>query len=216
MATDSTEERRSELVGALSAFGTSQDDFRVREFDHDMIADALAMRQLRAALDAFASQYHQRTKPDGARLLQRSDIIALLTCLQVSLSKNLMQGPDSPSAREDDLEMIFEHPTMSLLREFVDALSNLDIDKTDTVFEHRGNSLGRSKPHYEVRWRDALLELVDVIRIRDKLRSTAAAERKVVEMIRKNPKRRERDLTAKRLKEMRKTRRKSQRRRVGN
>jgi hypothetical protein len=127
-----------------------------------------------------------------------------------------MQGPDLPSAGEDGLEVIFEHPTMSLLREFVDALSDLDIDKTDSVFEPRGTSLGASLRHDEVRWRDALLELVDVIRIRDKLRSTAAAERKVAEMIRNNPKRRKRDLTAKRLKEMRKTRRKSQRRRAGN
>lgn len=66
MATESTEERRSEPVGALSAFGTSQDDFRVRELDHDMTANALAMRQLRDALDVFASQY-----PEGRNLTGR-------------------------------------------------------------------------------------------------------------------------------------------------
>lgn len=127
-----------------------------------------------------------------------------------------MQGPDSPSASENDLEVIIEHPAMSLLREFVDALSDLDIDKTDTVFEPQGHSLGRSKPHYEVRWRDALLELVDVVRISDKLTTRAAAERKVVEMIRKNPKRQERAPTANQLKDIRNTLRKSLRRRAGN
>lgn len=216
MAADSTEERRSEPTGALSAVATGRDDLRVREFDRGMIADALAMRQLRAALDMFASQHGQAKEPDASIPLERSQVIALLTQLQSGLSDSLMRPANLPPVHEDDPEIIFEHPTMSLLSHFIDALSDLDIDKTDTIFKTRGNSLGRSLPHYEVRRRDALLELVDVTRLGDKLPTMAAAERKVARMIRKNSKHPEDALTAEQLKELRKTRRKSQRHRAGN
>ena len=162
MATDNTEERCSEPVGGLSALGSIQDDFRVREFDHEMFADAHAMRQLRAALDAFASEHGDGTEPDAKIQLERPHVIALLTELHSGLSDSLKRPANLGSADKDDLEVVFDHPTMALLQKFVDALADLDNAKKAAVFKPAVQSRGSSLRRSEIRRRHALLELVDV------------------------------------------------------
>ena len=211
MAKETTEEQRSEPMGALSAVGTSQDDFRVREFDHDMIADALAMRQLRAALDVFASEHGEGTEPDAKISLERSHAIALLTHLHAGLSDSLRRPANMPSDDEDVPEVVFEHPAMSLLRHFIGVLYDLDNAKTDAVFrpsvEPRGSPLWR----HEVRWRDALLELVDVIKIDRNMKKRALAEQMLARLLKRSLGR-AKGITAEQLHEMRKTRRRQRRR----
>lgn len=207
MATDSTEARYSEPMGALSALAASQEDFRVREFDHDMIADALAMRQLRDALDAFASQHGDGRGPDAKIPLERLNVITLLTQLQVGLTHRLMGPAYLPSDDEDAPEVILEHPAISLLQDFISALYDLENAKTNEVVkpskQPRGSPLWRS----EVRRRHALFELVDVIKIDQNMRNRALAERKLEDWLIRTLGR-AKATNAKQLVEMRKTRNK--------
>jgi hypothetical protein len=211
MATDNTEERCSEPVGGLSALGIIQDDFRVREFDHEMFADAHAMRQLRAALDAFASEHGDGTEPDAKIQLERPHVIALLTELHSGLSDSLKRPANLGSADKDDLEVVFDHPTMALLQKFVDALADLDNAKKAAVFKPAVQSRGSSLRRSEIRRRHALLELVDVYQAVKKLPKRADAEKALAEkMIEKVG--RDKALSAKQLHEMRKTRTRQRRR----
>ena len=192
MATDSTEERRSEPLGALSAFETSQDDFRVRAFDHDMIADALAMRQLRAALEEFESEHGQGTEPDADIPLERYHVISLLTILHSGLSESMKKPANLRSdnkedleADKDGLEIVVDHPTIALLQKFLDSLADLDNAKTDIVFKSAVQSRGSSLRRSEIRRRHAFLELVDVYQALKKLPKRADAEEALAKMMKK-------------------------------
>ncbi len=211
MATNTNDEQLSEPLGASSASATSHADFRVREFGHDMIADALAMRQLRAALDLFASQHGHGTEPDADITLERSHVIALLTRLHSNLSESLRRPANLLPAHEDDPEIIFDHPAMMLLRKFVDALADLENAKNAAVFETPAKSKGSSLRRSEIRRRDALLELVDVYQALENLPGRADAEEALAKMMIKKVGR-GKTLSAEQLHEMRKTRRRQRRR----
>lgn len=207
MGTNETEEPTSEAAGALAHAAARRDDFSVQALTSTWIADGDVMRELRWSLDALAAQYGQGTDPDAKIALNRPHALALLTSLHTGLRALLARPANLQISHEDDVEIKFEHPTMSLLLDLIDAFSDLDNAKSHAVFDTSHISRGASLTRSEIRKRDEILTLVEVIKTLPNIRTTAAAERKLVEMMRKKSKR-SASITVSQLKEMRKTRRK--------
>lgn len=207
MGKNETEEPTSDAAGALAHAAARRDDFSVQSLMSTSIADGEVMRELRWSLDALAAQFGEGTEPDAKIALNRPHALALLTSLHTGLREllarpaNLQISPED----EDDVEIKFEHPTMSLLLDLIDAFSDLDNAKSHAVFGTSHISRGASLTRSEIRKRDEILALVEAIKVVQNIRTTAAADRKLVEMMRKNS---NRSITVKQLNEMRKTRRK--------
>lgn len=205
MASHTHEPEANAPAGALPTASTRDNEFSVFPLDHGMVADAIAMRQVRSALDSFSSKYGQGEERDAPIALERPHVIALLTCLHQSLSSQSMRPANLPSTNEEDLDVFHEHPAMTLLQNFIDVLADLDNAKRNAVFQTPTKSRAGSLSKSESRRRDALLELVDVIKEALNLRTRAAAEREVARML-SNTMGRSRAPTAEQLKEWRKTR----------
>jgi hypothetical protein len=182
---DGSKEQSSETKGPLSAADTPKRDLSVHPLSPALIADGFAMRQLCVSLDALVAQYGEGTEPDAKIVLNRPHVIAMLTSFHHGLREQLARPTSSVASGKADLDIKFDHPVISLLRNFIDALADLENAKTHTVFDTPDISRGASLLQSEIRKRDEQLALVDVLQIVDQLPSRAVAERKLVEMMRK-------------------------------
>jgi hypothetical protein len=122
-----------------------------------------------------------------------------------------LPSDDEDAPDEDVPEVVFEHPAMSLLRHFIGALYDLDNAKKDAVFRPSVTPRGSPLWRQEVRRRDALLELVDVIKLDRNMKKRAPAERMLKLLLEKGLGR-AKAISAKQLREMRKTRDRQRRR----
>lgn len=215
MTTEKTEERSAETKGALSVVETPYHELNVFPHSTGLSADGMDMQKLHASLDAIADAYGQGSETDCKIPLDRPNIVAVLNCLYLGIRPNLVRAENLDYSAEDEPKVVLDHPVMVLLRDFIDTLEDLDNAKTAPVFKPAQNSKGAALKRSEMRRRDELLTLVDVVQSVHGLKNRAAAEKKVRNMIRKNPKRAGVIPTANELREMRKTRGR-QRRRVKN
>jgi len=183
---DNSKKSKSASKGALTTVVALQNELSVHQLNQETIADARAMRQLRAALDAFASQYAQDNDPDAKIELERPAVIALLNILYASLRDVLKRRANLPSVDEEAPKIFLDHPAVSLIRDFSDILTDLDNAKNHRVFETPNTSRGGSLFQSENRKREAVLEFIDVIKLSRKFKTRVSAERAFVEMTRKN------------------------------
>lgn len=206
MTADSSEKPIPEAAGALPSSAPPPSAFSVHPHSAALIADGIVMERLRDDLDAIAAEYGEGLEPDANIELTRQHVMAVLTSLVDGLSMLLARPAGSSVADGVDQLVKFEHPTMSLLRKFIDALVDLDNAKKHEVFSTAWSSRGASLRKSEIRRREELLTLVDVIKDVQGLKTTAAAERELEKMMRKKLGHSGAIVTAKQLKELRKTR----------
>lgn len=206
MTANSSEKPIPEAAGALPSSAPSPSAFSVRPHSAALIADGIVMERLRDDLDAIAAEYGEGLEPDAIIELTRQNIMAVLTSLRDGLSMLLARPADSAADDGGDQLIKFEHPTMSLLGKFIDALADLDNAKDHEVFSTSNSSRGASLRKSEIRRRDELLTLVDIIKDVQRLKTRASAEKVLEKMIQRKLRRSEPIVTAEQLKEMRKTR----------
>lgn len=211
MEADRSRNRPQDPTGPLSAADVPDRSLSVHALSAELIADGLAMRQLRASLDDIAASHGESSDPDAQIHLTRQHVMAVLSSIHSCLHKQLACPANLPEDDADDLKIKYEHPSMSLLNAFIGTLADLDNAKNNEVFMTPEKSRGASLRQLEVRTRDEQLALVDVVQVVGGLRSRAEAERKVEEMTRKKGGH-SKVLHAARLKEMRKTRTRQRRR----
>ena len=185
MVADGSKEQSSETKGALSAAHMPERDLSVHPLSPELIADGFAMRQLCVSLDALVAQYGEGTEPDAKIVLNRPNVIAMLTSLHLGLREQLARPMGSVASSNDDLDIKFEHPVVSLLRNLIGAFVDLENAKTHPVFDTPDLSRGASLLQSEIRARDEQLALVDVLQIVAQLPKRAVAERKLAAMMRK-------------------------------
>jgi hypothetical protein len=182
---DGSKEQSSETKGPLSAADTPKRDLSVHPLSPELIADGFAMRQLCASLDTLVTQYGEVTEADAKIILNRPNVIAMLTSLHLGLREQLARPTGSVASSNDDLDIKFEHPVVSLLRNLIGAFVDLENAKTHPVFDTPDLSRGASLLQSEIRARDEQLALVDVLQIVAQLPKRAVAERKLAAMMRK-------------------------------
>lgn len=203
---DTNDEKRG-LAGAPTFFPSGDRDGADSHIDPQVIADMAKMEELRLSLDRLAERLSQQPDHGDRLAVTRPNILELLNCLYATLNSSLL----CRVSEAENLLLDFEHPAMILLREFIGVLKDLDNAKRHAVFDTPEVSKGASLTSAQIARRDALLELVDIVKVWKKLPSTAAAEKWVEQsMIRTVG--RAKAVTAAQLKEMRKTRRRQQRR----
>ncbi len=215
MTTEKAEERSADTKGPLSVAETPDHELSVFPHSASLFADGMEMQKLHASLDAIADAYGQGPETDGKIPLNRPNIVAFLNCLYLGIRPNLVRAANLVYSAEDEPKVVLDHPAMVLLRDFIDALEDLDNAKTAPVFNSAQNSKGAALKRSEMRRRDELLTLVEVVQSVYGLKNRAAAEKSVHEMMGKTLKRAGVPPTAKALREMRKTRSR-QRRRIKN
>ena len=168
-----------------------------------VIADMEAMQHLRISLDLLAA----KSEPDDLLPVTRANVIALLSCLESSLSEGLQRQLSDTQ----DPVVFFDHPAMTLLRTLIGALKDLDNAKTHSLFYKPKTSKGGALTSAEVAKRDALLESVDIVKAREGFSSRKDAEEWVARKMQDKLGRRNAP-KADQLKEMRKTRKRQQQR----
>lgn len=203
---DTNDEKRG-LAGAPTFFPSGDRDGADSHIDPQVIADMAKMEELRLALDRLAGRLSKQPDYDERLAVTRPNIIELLNCLYATLNSCFL----CRVSEAEDLVVLSNHPAMTLLNDFIGVLKDLDNAKTHIVFSTSGVSKGASLTSAEIERRDAFLDLVDMVEECENLPSTAAAERWVEQrMVRKIG--RAKAFKAAQLKEMRKTRRRKQRR----
>lgn len=175
--------------------------------DPQVIADMAKMEELRLSLDRLTERLSQQPAHGGRLAVTRLNIIELLDCLHATLNNSLLCGV----LEAEDLVVLYDHPSMTLLNDFIGVLKDLDNAKTHPVFVRPKVSRGASLTSAQIARRDALLELVDMVEHCEKLPSTAAAERWVEQRLVRTVGR-AKAVKAAQLKEMRKTRNRQRRR----
>jgi len=142
-------------------------------------ADAVAMRNLRASLDALASG-------KKAIELTRPNVFALLQVLADGLRP---ATEVAIGVMPDDVRLVVtDHPAIALLDNLVGALNDLDNGKTHETLKPSPYGAKASLTAEEIRERDALLQTVDIVQYRYKLKSRAAAEKKLALELKKRGK----------------------------
>lgn len=204
---DDTNDEKRGLAGAPTFFPSGDRDRADSDIDPQVIANIATMEELRLSLDRLAESLSKQPGHGDRLEITRPNIIELLNCLHATLNSSLLcRVPEA-----EDLVLIYDHPAMVLLNDFIGVLKDLDNAKRHAVFDTPEVSKGASLTTAVVARRDALLELVDTIQLSERLPSRDAAEKWVEKKMRQTIGR-ERAITAKQLKEMRKTRRRKQRR----
>lgn len=215
MTTDRIEECSPDPTGALSSAApfveTAEHNLSVHPLSAELIADGVAMRKLRSSLDATANSYCDGMAADANMPLDRSIVIEVLNGMYLGLRERLVRTANLEQPTEGELEIIFDHPTMSLLNDFIGVLKDLDNAKPHTVFETPKVSRAASLSTAEVARRDALLELVDLVKFKEGFSSRAKAEEWLAQRMKKAIGR-DKAPKASQLADMRKTRRKKQKR----
>lgn len=204
---EDTNDREPDLAGALPFFQSSQRDDGEYSTDPQIVSDLIKMEQLRLSFDRLASCSSEKPEPDDVIPFTRSNVIALLSGIHNALGENFRR----PVSQPEDIVVAFDHPAITLLSDLIGVFKDLDNAKTHPIFETPETSKGAALTTAEVERRDALLELVDVVKFCEGFSSRAQAERWLEQRMtrtigRKNA------IKATQLKEMRKTRRRQQRR----
>lgn len=206
MADDSNDQQAA-LAGAPNFFLENKKGNVSHHMDAGLIDDLVRLETLRISVDRLAEDLSGKAAPNDKIACTRTNVIALLSCLKGGLGEILAR----PSSHADDLVVQIDHPGIVLLEELIGALKDLDNAKNVPLFQKPKISKANSLSSEETRRRDALLMLVDIIEHRDGLTSRAAAERAVSQRLSKAMGRYKAP-SPNQIKEMRKTRRKKQKR----
>ena len=204
---DDTGDGKLGLAGAPTFFPANVLGNGDHQADTTLIADLVTLEQLRLSIDRLADRLPKKPEQDELLAVNRTSIVELLSCLHTSLTASLARKASDAA----DPVVLFDHPAMVLLDELIGTLKDLDNAKTHPLFDTPKISKGASLSTAEARRRDALLELVDIIKLSKGLPTRTAAEKWIAQEMRKKVGR-ARAITEKQFKEMRKTRRRQQRR----
>lgn len=204
---DSTDDESFGLAGALTFVAPVGQGGAGPLYDPQAIADMEATQQLRVSLDLLAAKLSEKPEPCELLPVTRANVIALLNCLRGSLSENLR----CRLSNTEDPVILLDHPAMTLLDELIRALKDLDNAKTHPLFDAPKTSKGASLTHADMAKRDALLAFVDDVKLLEGFSSRKDAEEWVARKM-QDKLGRGHAPTADQIKEMRKTRRRQQRR----
>lgn len=206
MPDDTNDEKRG-LAGAPTFFPSGDQDGADSHNDPQVIADTAKMEELRLALDRLAGRLSKQPDYDERLAVTRPNIIELLNCLYATLNSCFL----CRVSEAEDLVVLSNHPAMTLLNDFIGALKDLDNAKTHIAFKTPEFSRGASLSTAEIARRDALLELVDLVKSEEGFSSRKKAEEWVEQRMKKAIGR-DKAVKASQLADMRKTRRKKQER----
>lgn len=202
---DDTKNEKLGLAGAPTFFLTGGLDGGDCHTAPQLIADMAKMEQLRLLLDRLVERLSKEPDHDDRLAVTRPNIIELLNCLHATLNGSLLCSV----SEAEDLTVLYYHPAMTLLNDFIGVLKDLDNAKPHTVFETPKVSRAASLSTAEVARRDALLELVDLVKFKEGFSSRAKAEEWLAQRMKKAIGR-DKAPKASQLADMRKTRRKKQ------
>lgn len=198
-------DQKAGLAGRRNFFLENKKGSVSHHMDSALIDDLVRLETLRISMDRLAEDLSGKADPNDKIACTRSNVVALLDRLKGCLREILA----SPISHVDSLVVQIDHPGIILLEELIGALKDLDNAKNVPLFEKPKISKANSLASEEIRRRDALLMLVDMIEHRDGLTSRAAAERAVSQRLSKAMGR-DKAPSPNQIKEMRKTRRKKQ------
>jgi hypothetical protein len=112
-----------------------------------------AQRALRQNLD-------QLMEDPGARDLTRPNALALLRAICEGLKPSTFKPVGKASTGET---IVVDHSAIALLIELIDALSDLDSGKTDSIFKAYSDGPNSSLTTKQRKWDDAILDAVVII-----------------------------------------------------
>jgi hypothetical protein len=135
--------------------------------------DEQIMANLRIELDEL-------TKRPGAHILTHDNVLALLRTLKKALSPAFHQAVGEAGP---DQTLVIDHPSMALLEELIDAVSDLENGKTHSALKPESYAANASLTTRERKWDDELLDAVIVVQRSKGFKTRKEAEKFLVERL---------------------------------